>query len=83
LRLIVIFSFVALLGGFIANWTLVTQAADPEIFLKVSGEIVATAVGALYATFRLGKMCDKISGTSAAFNAVEAISSALNTLRRR
>jgi TrbL/VirB6 plasmid conjugal transfer protein len=82
LRLIVIFSFVALLGGFIANWTLVTQAADPEIFLKVCGEIVATAVGALYATFRLGKMCDKISGTSATFNAVEAISSAINTLRK-
>jgi hypothetical protein len=82
-RLIVIFSFVSLLGGFIENWTIFTAVSDPQLFMKASGEIVASSVGSLYVTFRLGKMCDKISGSAAALGAVEAISSFVNTVRRR
>src|SRR2546423_4842236 len=81
LRLIVIFSFVSLLGGFLTHWTVLKQAVDPELFMQSAGEVVAATLGSLYVTLRLGSMCDKISGASAAFSGMEAINSGAGAIR--
>jgi hypothetical protein len=80
LRLIVIFSFVALLGGFLTHWTILKQAVDPGLFMQSAGEIVAASLGALYVTLRLGRMCEKLSGGSAALYGTDLFNSGLGAV---
>jgi hypothetical protein len=73
LRLIVVFSFVALVANLLNGWAITAQAADPAKFMKVAGELLAASLVALYMTIRLGRMADKVSGGAAAFSGTEAL----------